>query len=114
PMLSLALSPGLIRDVGGPKRLVIPPNTPLLQLQLDLEESYDYRSYRAVLRTAQGEAIASQTRLLAQPIDAGWAVVWWLPSRLLPPGEYSIILRGTTADGKSEVVGEYYFNIVRK
>ncbi len=105
---SFILLPGLIRDVDGPKRLLIPPGINSLRLQLDLKKPGDYRGYRATLQTLDGAELWNRDL----PRRSGRAVIVSLPAGLTPPGDYVITLKGRTAGGRLEEIDEYYFSTV--
>lgn len=107
--LSFLLTPGLSRDIDSTKRLTIPPDITQLRLQLTLKRSGDYQGYQAVLQTLDGANLWSRNL----PRSAGRAVTVTVPTKLLPPGDYMIVLKGKTADGQMEEVDEYHFNTAR-
>src|SRR5262249_20148863 len=112
-VLSFALSPGLVRDSGEQKKLLVAPDSEL-RLQLDLKRKGEYVSYRAVLQTAEGAEVWSQDLPKARANVARQSVFLHLPARLLPEGDYQLTLKGRTASGEFEEAGDYYFNIVKK
>ncbi|MGH9843480.1 MAG: hypothetical protein ACREEM_32480 [Blastocatellia bacterium] len=114
--LSFIIPPGLVRDVDGPKRLLIPPGVNSLRLQLDLKKPDDYRGYRATLRreTPDGPELWSQDLPRARSIASGRAIVVSLPAKLLPEGVYVLVLSGRTGGGDAEEIDDYYFNVVRQ
>jgi Putative zinc-finger len=109
---SLVLLPGF-RDPGETNDLVIPPDTNLIRLQAGLEAD-DYPSYRATLRTADGEEVRSRSGLKAQSSGSGKAIVWYLPARLFTKRDYVLRIDGMTIDGKSEEVERSSFRVVKK
>jgi hypothetical protein len=114
--LSFLLTPGLARDVDGLKRLSIPPGAGWLRLQLDLKSRGEYQGYRAALRqeTPEGPELWSQDLPRPKSVASGRAVLLSLPAKLLPPGDYVVILKGRTEGGEMEEIDEYYFSIVRQ
>jgi hypothetical protein len=112
--LAMMLTPGLVRDVEGPKRLLLPAGVDLLRLGLEIRKKGEYRGYRAALQTLDGEEIWSQDLLRARPAASGQVVNLRLPARLLPAGDYMITLKGATAGGDFEEVGDYYFTVVKR
>ncbi len=108
-LLSFLLTPGLSRDIDSTKRLTIPSGVTQLRLQLKLNRTGIYQSYQAVLQTLDGAE--RWTRNL--PRSAGQAVTVTLPAKLIPPGDYVIVLKGKAADGQWEEVDEYHFNTAR-
>lgn len=112
--VSFVLTPGLVRDIEGTKRLIIPQNTQSVKLQLDLENEDVYKSYRAVLKTAEGDEIWSQNMLKARQTDSGNAIILDLPSLIFSNNDYMLILYGSTASRKFEETGSYPFTIERR
>jgi hypothetical protein len=114
--LSFLLTPGLARDVAGPKRLFIPPDAGWLRLQLDLKGRGEYKGYRAALRkeTPEGPELWSQDLPRAKQVVSSRAIILSLPARLLPPGDYVVILHGRTEGGEMEEIDEYYFSVVKQ
>jgi anti-sigma factor RsiW len=114
--LSLVLAPTVVRDQAtGMKKLHIPQGVRLLKLQLNLKGEVEYKSYQAILLTADGAERWSQSMLRAERTDSGRAIILKLPSRLLAEGDYELILKGYASDGTLEETGDYYyFSIVRK
>lgn len=111
-LLSLVLSPGLLRSGDGPKRLLVPPSSaPDLRLQLDLESGVAAGSYRVDLRAGSGDVILSRDQRRSQPVDGGTAVVITVPAALLRAGDYEVELRES---GRLEEAGHYYFSVVTR
>ena len=109
-LLSFLLTPGLSRDVDSTKRLTIPSGTTQLRLQLRLKRPGNYQSYQAVLQTLDGANLWSRTL----PRSAGQNVTVTMPAKLVPPGDYVVILKGKTADGQMEEIDEYHFSAARQ
>ena len=106
------LSPGLLRDLGEVERLRVPADSSLVRIQLDIGLD-DYGTYRAVLNDANGDELWSQSKLAAASAGDKVAVTLTLPSELLPHGDYSIRLSGLSSSGDLELVGRYYFRVVK-
>lgn len=109
---SLVLTPGLVREGGEAKKLVL-AGASLVRLQLTLEKD-DYRSYRASIRTVEGGEIWNQRVLKAQSTKSGKAVVLRLSAALLTEGDYLLTLSGVTAEGDVEDIGNYYVRVVKR
>jgi hypothetical protein len=106
------LSPNLVRGSGAANRLVIPPGTDRVQLQLNLKASDDYSSYRASIKTVEGRLIKS---LSARPTSSGTrAVTVVVPARDLPPGDYILSLKGSSATHEIKDLNEYYFRVTQR
>jgi hypothetical protein len=103
--LGFILSPGLVRDAEGPKRLVVPADAGPVHFQLDVKNKTRFNSYRVELQTLDGDQIWSQK--VPQP-------EFEISARLLPAGDYVIALKGTTPGGETEDAGEFYFVVVRR
>ena len=116
PVMSVAtflLTPGLIRDAGEPRQLVVPANTNRVRLQLGLRRKSEHPRYRVVLRTFEGVEMWNRSGLSARRAGAGQAVIAQLPAKLLAGGDYELVLQGATG-GDYEDVDEYYFRIVKQ
>jgi hypothetical protein len=107
--VELALTSGIERNSGEPRRLSIPTGVRMVKLQLELDPSVNHRDYRVELTTAGGAQVWVQGGLTAQQSDWGRFVTLMIPTRALQAGEYELILRGSTGERKSEVAGYYYF-----
>lgn len=97
------LAPGLVRSTDGIKRLAIPRGAQEVQLQFDVKVKGDFASYRAELQDLDGTTLWSGK--VSQPSVS-------IPSRILPPGDYVVMLKGITASGESRDAGEFYFQVV--
>lgn len=118
-VVSFALFPGLVIRSGNepadePEKLVIPPRTHSVKLQLELDKQEPYQSYRAELRTAGGNLVWSQSLLPPHQSGGGQAVVVTLPARTLSQGEYEVTLAGINPQGEREVIGYYYFIALKR
>ncbi len=110
--VELALTSGIERNSGDPRRLRIPAGARFVKLQLEIDPSIDHRSFRVELTTAGGAQVWSQGGLIAQQSEWGRFITLTLPARALQAGEYELILSGLTGGSdskKSEVAGYYYF-----
>lgn len=107
------LMPGLVRETGEMKRVVIPSGTSAIRLRLALMTE-DYRSYQAVLQTAEGREISSSNKLKAKTTSGGKVVDLILPAKLLTPGDYQLKLSGLSMSGNLEDIGSYPFRVLHK
>jgi hypothetical protein len=107
--VELALTSGIERNSGEPRRLSIPMSLPFVKLQLELDPSVNHRSYRVELNTSGGAQLWFQAGLTERQTDWGRFVTLMIPTRVLQAGEYELILHGSTTERKSEVAGYYYF-----
>ncbi len=106
-LLSFLLTPGLSRDIDSTKRLTIPATASQVRLQLTLKRPGNYQSYQALLQTLDG------ANLWSRNLPNGRAVMVTIPAKLLPPGDYVVVLKGKTAGGQLEEIDEYHFNAAR-
>ncbi len=83
---SFALSLGLPGGVGPPTRLILPEDTEIVRLQLDLPAGSTYERFRVGLRGAPGDEFWSQGRLQPENGGQGPALRLMLPGPALAPG----------------------------
>jgi hypothetical protein len=107
-VLAFALSPGLVRDAVGSKRLRIPPDADSVKLKLDLKAADRSAELRASLQNLDNQELWSQD---VRATAAG--VVLTLPARVLAPGDYVIELKSRAAVEEPVRAGEYYFTVVQ-
>ena len=112
-IVSFPLTPGLVRDLGVIKKLVVPPAARLVELSLSVDGE-NYNNYRAVLQGANGEEVLSLNRLNLTRIDGIGVVVMPVPAGLLTPGDYIVKLSGLKTGGSPEDIGKFYFRVSRK
>ncbi|MEK6286537.1 MAG: hypothetical protein AABO57_12415 [Acidobacteriota bacterium] len=112
-IISLVLTPGLVRGTAAAKRLVIPLDARLVTLQINVRGN-DYKSYRAVIRTVEGREVWSKSDLKAQPKGNGRVVVLRLPPSALATEDYILTLSGVDVAGAAEVIDEYSFSASKK
>lgn len=106
------LTPGILRDAGSSRDLVVPPGTTHVSFQLPLEQGSGdgFRKYHLSLSLADGRKIWSG---VVKPIgDRTFELT--LPVRHFQRGDYVIELKGATATGDFESVAEYSFRILQK
>jgi hypothetical protein len=113
-IVSLVLTPGRRRGEGESARLVVPSTADLLRLQVEIGEGSDYSSYRAIIRTAEGDQVWSRDGLRASSLGPIRAVIVEIPAKVLSRGDFELSLNGSTPVGETETAGEYYFTIVRR
>lgn len=113
-VLSLALLPGIGRSGNNRPKLVLPQSARLVRLRIGIEPGDEYKSFRVELLTQAAEQVWSQDNLSARTVRAGRAVVLNLPTSILVAGRYELALKGITDGGKTEDVGFYYFDVVKR
>jgi len=111
-VLRLALAAGLTRGAHGAAELRLPPETGALQLWLALDDE-PRPAYVAALQTPEGRTLWRQTGLLARRVQGRESVVFQVPAERLAPGDYVVLLQGSSAGGAPEAVGEYVFRVRR-
>ena len=112
----LRLSSGASRSAGEPEP------EPVLTLQeasapvgLVLELTDDtYKSYAAALSDPERREVIRAKSLPRQTLDKIDVVVWLVPAHLMPPGDYTVQLKGLNPKGNSEYVGRYTFRVSHK
>jgi anti-sigma factor RsiW len=114
PLASLATTATLFllptSRSGTETELKLAAGTAKIRLQLAVG-SIDYHAFVAELRNSQEQEISHPK--VGAP-RSGKPVVITIPSKLLPPGAYSVQLSGILPDGTKESVGNYSFRITRK
>jgi hypothetical protein len=112
--MSLALLPGIPRGGGVRPKLVLPQSARLVRLQVGIEPEDQYRNFRVELRGPEAQQVVTRDGLSARKSGAGRVVVLSFPAKMLDPGQYELALRGVTDDGRTEDVGYYYFDVLKK
>lgn len=110
---TVELSPGLTRSAGGAAKVVLPPGTPIIKLNLAAGAA-DFSGYQAkLLRLDEGavEIQAGGSPKLEQPVGGGRIVTWEIPAAVLPRGDYQVKLYGVSASNDTESIGTYYFKV---
>lgn len=119
------LKPGRTRSIGEPsgdrERLasfVIPSGMRAVRFKLELGQTpsfySEFSSFQVKLMTAGGHLtnLPGRARLIRN--DAGQDVVIDVPTRLLPRGDYVLMLFGVSQNGDSEGINDYYFTILSR
>lgn len=110
PFLVVALAPGMVRDAGEIKRVVVPAGVNTVQLRLEAPEG-TYTSYRAALVGDGGREIFTREQLRPDPAATTKTIVVNLPAPLLKRGDYQLKLGGLTTGGEYENAGRYSFRV---
>ena len=113
PVISLVLTPGLLRGEETTKKALVPSGTTLIRLELHFPAN-DYKSWRATLHNAEGAELSRQSLLKARSRGGGSIVVMELPADDIPGGDYYVKLSGTAGSVEFEDIGKYYFRVVKK
>jgi flagellar biogenesis protein FliO len=115
--VSLILESGGRGADGESGRLVVPAAADVVSLRLDVLRTSAYRSQRAVralIRTPEGHQVWGRDGLRMQVTHSGAALIVEIPARVLPTGEYSLILSGFTHAGDIKDIADYSFGIVTR
>ncbi|MGO9271181.1 MAG: hypothetical protein ACLQOO_13150 [Terriglobia bacterium] len=107
PSLAFVLAPGATRGAEGSQRLVIPPNTTRVELDLYLADTQRLPVYRAIILTADGGEVWSS--ILA---PTGNEVKVLVPAAALPRQDYKLLLQAPGANGPT--VASYVFGVERR
>jgi len=112
-LISVTLTPGLLRDLGGSQKIRIPAGTDQVQFDLKIEPQ-DFHEYRAALqRLGESEfwtQISPKTESGAQ--DQAFRLT--VPANIMKSGDYILRLSGMTSAGDFEEIDKYYFRVVSK
>lgn len=111
---SVFLVPGLSRGGSNRPKLVITEGVRTARLQAGIDPNDDYRHFSVELRDQTGRPVWSRDKLLARTTNAGRSVFLELPASVLTTGSYELFLKGLTKEGKTEDVGYYYFEVLKK
>ena len=105
-LATFILLPGTLRSEGE-KFIKIAPHTDKINLRLTLpKDAAKYQTYRAVLKTADGETVFTAPNLKSLNL--------FLPARKLANQTYLVLLEGQNAPEKAaESVAEYTFRVRR-
>jgi hypothetical protein len=109
---SFILGPGL-RGAGQIQTLSIPPGTRRVALQLNLEPN-DYQAYRvALIDQSNHQTLWQSGKLRARSADSGKALSVSFSSDLFKSQTYVMQVSGVSASGKTEVMSDYPFKVVK-
>lgn len=102
---SFTLAPGMLRD-SGEQSIKIPAETGKIRLHLKFpKDSIKYLTYRATIKTAEGETVFSVSNLSSLDLI--------LPAAKLSSNTYVIFLEGNSSSKPAESVAEYTFRVER-
>jgi hypothetical protein len=105
---SITLFPGSQRGGTSNRNLVVKPGTPAIKLTLGLDAN-DYLTYRAIIKNQRGSTVVQFGGL--HP-NADGSITLTLSARVLPPGEYSVVLLGKNLGPTLEDAGTYRFKVL--
>jgi hypothetical protein len=109
----LTLTPGVVRESVGARRVVITDDTLAAQLRLELTDQH-FDSYEATLLTDEDVVVFTIGSLRPQEDEGDRVLILRIPAKSLPTGDYQLRLRGTTIDNQIADAGSYPFQVVHK
>lgn len=111
-MFSFVLTPQL-RGAGQPKSVSIPANTGRVTVQLNVEPN-DYQTFAVVLLDQSNhQELWRSGKLKARSKGNAQALSVSFSTSLLKPQAYTLQVSGISASGKSEVMSDYPFKVVK-
>lgn len=112
-MLSLLLVPGAGRGTAQVDELALTPQTQNVQLLLLLDAGETQPTYRAEIRTKQGDLLYEQNRLPRRRTKDGQALQLTIPTQRLKDGAYEVSLFGVQPGQAPKLINHYDFKITR-
>ena len=110
-IVTVALIAGSTRADGSTKRVVIPPATDFVRLELELTRS-DYQSYSAELLTIENVSLRVSKGLKAEATAVGQnTIVWNIPAEILKHGDYQVRISGVNGSSSIELIDTYRFRV---
>jgi hypothetical protein len=112
-IVSLVLTPGLVRGGGEVKKVVITPQTQSVILKVKFAGE-EYKSYQVVISTVEGREVYNQVWVKEKVNRKNKTIKVVVPAGLFSEQDYTLKLSGVTATGDEEYIGEYFFRAARK
>jgi len=109
-LVTVLLTPGGTRESEAATPLVLRPAPQFVRVELVLEDDR-YDSYAAELQDVEGRVLWKEQSLRARTAASGRTVAVSVPAKLLPPGDYIVVLQGIRG-GKASEINNYSFNVV--
>jgi hypothetical protein len=112
-IVTLVLSPGILRDTAAPPRIIKRPETTLVVLALQLaDEGYD--SYRVTVRAVLGKEVWRQELSKPVPQESTGLLMVSLPAATLTAADYVLTLQGRARNQQFEDVGSYHWQVLKQ
>lgn len=92
------------------RTITVPVGVALVELQLDLPTGAR-GDHEVTVEDARSDAILAEGTLPARTVEGQWVVVATVPSQLLAPGDYRVVLRAPSEGGDLAVVATYEFRV---
>ena len=112
-IVTLVLTPGLVRGSGQANRVLVPKSVNLIRLDLRFEDAR-YAEYRTTLETAENKEVWSQDHIAASHMAGGPRIIVDVPANLLATGDYVLALAARSSSGRFESIADYAFRIVKE
>ncbi|HEY3056496.1 MAG TPA: hypothetical protein VGK31_11260 [Thermoanaerobaculia bacterium] len=112
PVVTLLLTPGSTRDSDVVPPLELRAAPQFVRLELVLEDNR-YDSYRAELQDVEGRRLWEEASLQPEPARTGKMIVMRVPAKLIPPGDYIVLLHGIRK-GTAREISNYTFTVVAR
>ena len=109
-LVTVLLAPGGTREDAAAPPLVLRPAPQRVQVELILEND-QYDSYAAEIQDVDGRVLWKEKSLRAKAASARRTVAVSVPAKLLPPGDYVVVLKGIRGGSASEI-NNYTFTVV--
>jgi hypothetical protein len=109
-LITVLLTPGGTRESEAATPLVLRPAPQWVRVELVLENDR-YDSYAAELQDVEGRVLWKEESLRARTAPSGRTVAVSVPAKLLPPGDYVVVLQGIRR-GKASEINNYTFTVV--
>jgi hypothetical protein len=111
-VMTLLLSPAGTRESGASTDLVLRPAPQWVRVELLVEDDR-FDSYGVELQDVEGRVLWSEKSLRARASASNRIVATRVPAKLLPPGDYVVILRGVRGTTSSDI-SNYTFTVVAR
>ena len=108
---SIILLPVASRDISEANTLRLNSDTRAVRLRLAFK-SDDYRNYSAAITTIAGASVWQTPKADVGDKKNKTVTLQFAPA-LLSQQDYIVTLKGQTAAGQTEIIGEYYFHVER-
>jgi hypothetical protein len=110
---ALMLRHNLVRGDDEERSVELTSTVTLLRLVLEAP-SGAYKTYQAMLQTAEGKDLASVSDLKARSEEGAQFVIVNIPARLITRGDYQLKLMGISEGGRVSDVGLYPFRVTTR
>ena len=109
-IVSLLLSPTLMRGGDNPQTASIPAQTGFVRLQMKVDQE-NARLFQITVRTVEGRQVWQQQ---IKPDARNPIISTQIPASKLPVGDYILTLSAINPTGQQEEVNRYFFRVIRR